>query len=240
MENKKVFRRAAWLYVLANFAAFIIFFLFTGVEGVADTELGAKTYVYVIAPLMKGLDVLLPISAGFILYVAFRARTAAAALLYGAIMAIGRYVYTFLYYYLYFVYSGYSSVEACGLSGLWSILGYAIHYALILAVFFGIRLAVYRIGGDTELPELLSQCPTFCFKNPLCLASMMAAGVGFVYIFVMDVIDTVSFIIEYGTKINGAELASMLIAFAVDIVFLFIIHAVNMLIKRRLCTKLCE
>lgn len=239
MVNKnRIFRKAAGLYALANIAAFILFFLFTGVEGVADTAFGVNAYFYVISPIMKGVDILIPVSAAFIIYLAYLNNGNKAAIGYGALIASGRYVYTFVYYYLYFVYDGYSSVEAVELSGLWSILGYAIHYAIILAIFFSLKFAIHRMCPTGDRVTIISSTATLDFKCPICLASIISSAVAFVYLFVLDLIDVISFLIEYGLDVTPSELATMLIAFIADVAFLFIIHSVNMAIKNRIANKL--
>ena len=238
VNKRKVFSCAAGFYALANFGAFILFFLFTNFEGIADTEVGVSIYAYIIAPLMKGFDILIPISAAFLLYVAMQAAGTKNTLVYAIPIALSRFIYLFLYYYLYFVYNGYSSVEACGLSALWSLLGCALHYALIIALFFACRFLIYRSCDNESRTDILYDRSIFNFGNSFSRISMIFSAVGFVHLFVRDAIESVIFLVECDFNITIPELCSILIAFFVDFLFLFIVHVCNMTIKNKAVDKL--
>ena len=235
-NSKKFFLSAGGIFALANLCAFILFFVFTIFEGVADTEFGAFVYVYFLTPIMKGIDVLIPVSAAFILHLASHFESKRGAFLYGLPIALGRFIYLFLYYYLYFVYDGYSSIEACGISAAWSLLGCAIHYAVFIAIFIAIDFILKR--SAKEAGDYLKDERFFNLSNPYSRICALTSAVSFVYLFVTDVINTFIFLFEYNFDITLEELASILISFIVDFAFLFIIYAVIVAIKRLALKKI--
>lgn len=225
MNNvSKIYKNAVLIFAAANVIVFALYFLFTHVEGIADTSAGYYIYVYGISYISGGLDVLFPLCAGVYLFATCSACESFCAPLRAIAIALARFLYLFPYYYLYFVYDGYDSIESCIHSALWSLIGCIIHYTVIIASLYLIKLIIRWRCKDSFVKALSSEDPLFYFDNPARFSFFATALLGFAYLFVMEAISTVSFLIEVKFVFTLPELISILLAYLVCLGFLFLFY----------------
>jgi hypothetical protein len=149
--------------------------------------------------------------------------------LYAVFIALTQILYVTPYLYLYYIKQGYDSIESLVMGLIGAILEVIVYYGIAVALSFVIR-QIPRLLGKTFDGEL-NACGPFDFENGVCIASFAAAALGFLYLFVMELIDTASFFIDYGSSYTVGEIFYICICFTVDLAALFIYHSVLVFIK---------
>ncbi len=238
-QKSKLIKNSVLWFGIANLAVFIIYFLFTQFEGIADTDIGYYIYVYVISYLMTGVDVLFPLCAAGLLF-SVTVLSGGRAPIYAIGIALTRFFYLFPYYYLYFVYDGFDSIESCVHSALWSVVGCIIHYAVIIVSYYLIKLIAKWRCTDSAGEQIRDGSSIFDFSSELNFTFFLASLVGFVYLFVKETVFTVSFLIDVDFSISPSELISILISYITIIIFLFVFYVTLSVLARRAGKALFE
>ena len=185
--DKRLYKRAAVGFALANLAVFIIYFLFAHFEGVADTAFGEIVNLFILPFVMRGIDLLIPLSAAVILLIISVYDGMRAALIRGIFIALTRFLYLFPYYYLYFVYDGYDSIESCMHSAIWSIVGCVALYAVIALCFLVMHFIFRKRAGERDLCDCVGEGGIFSLDKPFCFTLLCASFGGFAFLLTREI-----------------------------------------------------
>ena len=148
-----------------------------------------------------------------------------------------RMIYFIPYFYLIFIYDGFDSVEAL-LFGLLSALADAAIFYLLALLALGVMLLIIKKSnqGGTPIDELIIKPTRLNFADPICLAFTVLSLLGFAYLFINEVIDTVSFIINYSGNLLTLEIIYIIFSYIFDLSLIFVYYFALSFIKNRIMT----
>lgn len=154
-------------------------------------------------------------------------------------LAASRLFYYVPYYYLYHLFMGFDSVEAILLSLAMSVLFTALTYLWIIFMVF---------IGSVVLTKQCVKCgtdPRFALKNhsitdlgePIAAATFCVVMISFIADFIQEVINTVSYLLEYVGTYRTSEIIYIVFCFAFLIVKLLAAQTVVTLVRRSIARR---
>lgn len=238
-DLKKITSRAFAIYSAVN----VFTYLFAHVAYLFANDVIGELFEYVSYYLSKTVEFLAPpviAAVGLVLLVGYGK---GALIKFSLTVASARLFYSLPYYYIIFIYNhGYDSIESLSLSLLAT--------ALVILLTFGGTLAslgIYSIvlkkqcknnGTRIEelLPALLTKSTVTDFLATVNIPFLTFALTRFAFSFVMELIDTVAFFIEYRSDYLAKEIITILVNFTL----LFVLLAVSYLIAANVKNALID
>jgi hypothetical protein len=185
---------------------------------------------------------MLPALAGSIILLAYVFMGLRGAVIYTAVLSLSRLFYCLPYYYIYFISFGYDSVESLLISALVTVGMILLSAAIFGLTAFAGALAIKLILklSYTELRSDLAEQMTY--SSPLEISSSVSIALSvmaltrFAVYFIRGIVDTVSFLSDYGASFNLAELISIILSLLLPIVFAlalyFLLHFMRARVAR--------
>lgn len=236
LKTKGIYGWLTLAFGLTNAAVFVLYYLFNHISAISSAQWSVYIAVYIVPFIASGLELLMPLVGAAVLLITRAFYGTKYTLLRAIPLSVMRIFYLLPYYYLYFVFDGYSSIEALLFGLLSSIPEIAVQYALMLALFVIMRvLSQRRLGEGEALCQSLSSDGIFRLEAAGCFALFGASLCAFAYLFVRECIDTVSFLIEYSGSYTVAEIIFITVSFLLDFALLFLYHICLRLVCRRIC-----
>lgn len=228
--------KATFIFSLANIAVFALYYIFSYVV-TAPNDL----VVYLIHFVTNAASLLIPLSAVAVLLVK-RTYVSRSSLLISAIpFALCKILYLVPYYYMFFIYSGYDSVESLAMGAIWSIPEMLVQYLLTVLAVLGMRKISEFIGkrsGNNASPEsLLAERGVLNLDNPTTFSILCISICTFVYLLVVEIINAISYFIEYAGSYRIDEILYIAVSFIYDVLMLLIVHTVMCIIKNAIISK---
>ena len=211
--------------------------------------------------LNKLFEFLLPTVAATVLFIGYSDLGLRRTLLRALYFSLPRIVFSLPYYYLYFWVNWYDSIESISLSALVTVFSVAILYGQILLLFWLIRVfarlpilkelkkslplnqqsntpkdALSRLKKDADksVAESFLDRSIFSFSSPTSLGIFAAAFAGFCINLAREIVDTVTYLIEYAGNYYLEEIIYIVACYLFLLVELFISHAICCLIRNTL------
>ena len=161
------------------------------------------------------------------------------ALLYAIPCSLCAFFYTFPYRAFEFAYEGYEITATLLLALLETLLTVIVNYIEITVLLLLIIFVTKIIAKSKGIPNFnfnaaLSEKETFDFDKPLTAGIFSAACAVFVYSLIIEIIDTVSFLINYSGTYRIGEILYILFRYVFILGMLIISHALTHYAKRRL------
>ena len=236
-DIKRITKRAFSIYALVNVIAYALVhvaYLFTN-------DVIGETFEYASYYLSKSVEFLAPPIIATVIYLVYKELGRQTALLTALTVSFARAFYTIPYYYIIFIYNyGYDSIESITLSFLATLL-------VILVTVLGVVISVeaYHLvmkiiskHTDTDLSKELSlpveKSNIFDFLAKANLPILVFALARFVFSFVIELVDTITFFIEYHLDYRAMEIVTILINFTLLFVLLVASYLIAALIRNAL------
>lgn len=165
------------------------------------------------------------------------------AALYTLPLVLSRLFYTVPYYYLYHVYSGFDSVEGILASLLISTLILTVTYLWCILMMTVGHLYLKRSCAKEEISTIsaLGETDIFDFGLPSAAATVAMVFLGFGAELIEEIVNTVSYLIEYADSYRISEIFYIVFCFVFLALKLVVAHTVlvltrKMIIKKRTAT----
>ena len=155
-------------------------------------------------------------------------------------LTFARIIYYIPYFYLIFIFDNFDSVEALPLAFLVSLLEAGFAYAINLGFFLMAKWIIEKKKTKEDSFADTVAIPTALdFNNPTSFAFMIFSLIAFLYFFIYEIINTVSFIMEYSGSFTSTEIIYTVFSYIFDISLLLIYYFAisfikNTIIKKRL------
>lgn len=235
-NTKKIATRAFLVYAAVNIFSYVlvhISYLF------ADSSFG-EIFSYFSYYVLKALEFVAPPLIATLALLVFSQDGTKKAMLFTLKLSLARLFYSVPYYYIIFIYNyAYDSLESLFLSVMASAL-------VVLLTFMGalisVRIAIYALGrvGKMTRAETLAKLPSIIdkrsstdFLDKASLPLLVFAFLRFAFSFISEVIDTVSFFIEYRSDYTAEEIVTILINYVILLALLVASYLVCMVVKNR-------
>ena len=171
-------------------------------------------YVWIFV--QRATYVLMPLISVLVTLIVYAFLGTKKAVICGLSLGLPRAVYLLPYYYLKIIIEGYDSVESLSYGALLTAGELIIGYVLTAIAIFIADLIITK-RGKAPLCEKLAVHTVLDFADPVSLTMLIASAAAALYFVVNEIIDTVSFIAEYGTRFSDAEIIYLVISFILDI-----------------------
>ena len=238
-DIKRITSRAFLIYSLVN----VIAYAFAHVAYLFASDVIGELFEYVSYYLSKSIELLAPPVISAIAYLILRNEGKGSAILFTLAVASARVFYSLPYYYIIFIYNyGYDSIESILLSFLATIL-------VILVTMLGvlISIGVYHLvlqvickhtekDFSKELARPIEKTKAVDFLTRGNLPVLVFALSRFTFSLVLELVDTVLYLIEY----RGDYLPVEIITILANYVHLFILLVVSYLIASLIKNKLIK
>ena len=213
---KKTTSRAFLVYACIN----VFTYLFAHVAYLFASDVIGETFEYLSYYLSKTVEFLAPPILSTLALCVLLSYGKSALVKFTLTVASARLFYSLPYYYIIFIYNhGYDSIEAISLSLLATalvILLTALGILLSLVIFYSVlsrQCKKSKKSRDEALSEVLTKSVAtdfICHKNtPVLIFALLR----FTFSFVMELIDTVAFFIEYRSDYIAKEIITILANF---------------------------
>lgn len=220
MQNERTSRgRVIPWFILAAFAEFIIYYVFTLLAKDFDT---VYYYLYFAE---RFILLAIPVTAAAVMI--RRCTQRSEALKLAAYVSLSRLIVFIPFFYLEYVYSIYDSLEAILLSLLSSLGGAVVYFLLIFGTYALMRFIIDRRGGAEYPTRMLD------LSSPATFAVLVVTLIIFVINLVFEIYSTVLFFIENGTVYYIDEIVLMLMSYVFLAILLIGIHALGCLALNR-------
>ena len=235
-DVKKVIKKAFLIYSLVNLFAYA----FAHIAYLFANEIIGITLEYVSYYLSKSVEFIAPPLITAIAFLIYRSSGRRFAIIFTLTVSSARVFYSLPYYYIIFIYNyGYDSIEAVLLSLLATlliILATSLGSLVSVTVYYLIaRLISRRSGEDTkEVFRYVGRAPLTDFLSRANLPVLTFALVRFVYSFALELIDAITFFIEYRQDYRPSEIVTILINFTL----LFVLLVLSYLLSSATTAKL--
>jgi hypothetical protein len=137
-------------------------------------------------------------------------------LLHAIPITLTRAAFLIPYYYLLVIVDGFDSIESLTYSALLTLGEIAIGYVLTVLLTYLLSIFIRR-KGKTELTDALAKRTTLDFSDPVSLSFILLSALSSLYFIIKEIIDTVQFILEYGTRFTETEIIYLCVSFILDV-----------------------
>ena len=236
-DIKRITQRAFVIYALINVFAYA----FVHVAYLFANDVVGEIFEYFSYYLSKTVEFLAPPIIATLVYLIYKEYGKKTALITALTISFARVFYSIPYYYIIFIYNyGYDSVESITVSLLATLL-----VVLVTALGVVISVEAYhlvmkiickRTGADLskELSLPIEKSNVFDFLTKANLPILVFALARFAFSLVMELVDTVVFLIEYHSDYRAMEIVTILINFTLLFVLLVASYLVASCIKNAL------
>ena len=230
----RMIRNTALALLAAQIATFILYYLSNYIF-----VIDALTYVWIFV--QRATYMLLPIIGGVVLLADAAYIPSRKWLLHAIPITLTRSVFLIPYYYLLVIVEGYDSIESLTYSALLTLGELVIGYILTVLLTFLLSLFIRRRSG-TELSYALAKKTTLDFADPVSLSFILLSALSALYFIIKEIIDTVQFISEYGTRFTETEIIYLCVSFILDVLIPCGYYIVLKTVKNRIISTrlICE
>lgn len=236
-KTKRLTTRAFLIYTAIN----VIAYVFAHIAYLYANEASGEVYEYFSYYLSKSLEFIAPPILATLTYLVFKQDGVKRAIAFSASVSSARVFYSLPYYYIIFIYNyGYDSVESLAISAFASILvvlATIIGSVICIATYvFAVKL-IYRKKDADKIAPMLAM-PTrerpldflSCSNFPILIFALCR----FTFSFITELIDTVTFLIEYRSDYTPTEIITILVSFLLLFILLVLSYFIAVSVKNAL------
>ncbi|MBQ8719867.1 MAG: hypothetical protein IJY65_02415 [Clostridia bacterium] len=165
-------------------------------------------------------------------------------ILTGLLLSLSELFYALPYNFIYYEYNGYDTYESLGLTAILSPLQYLIHAAaiLILALVITIvyRLVKHKRGAELDIRASAALGSPFDFENEATLSIFFISLGVFIYNMTLEIIDTVTYLIDYAGSYRQGEIIYIVCRFLFHFAALFAYQTVAFYSQRLIVKRDCD
>ncbi len=231
--NKKgLCLKATLAFAGAYIFSFIIYYF--GNHLFTETDV----FLYIDIFFNKAVYLLLPVLAGVIALIFFAYGKLSSALLVMIPLISVRITYFLPYFYLSFILDGLDTADSILFGILFAVGDAVLAYILSVLIFFAMKIIIEKKSGkDASVAHELSKKTVLDFSDPVCLSFMSVAFLCFLYFFISEIANTVSFIITYSFNFTVSEIIYTVICYIYTLILLFIHYYAQVIIKNKIIEK---
>ena len=234
-KTKGYFASAAGLLTCGYLISFIIYYLANYIYA-SD----ALSYVWMFFQRISYL--LLPSLASVVMLAASPFVSGKKLLISAIPLSLARIIFFIPCFYLIFIVDGFDSVESLAFGLLLSLAEATVSYCISAIIFVIMNVVINKRGGKKSRESLITKRTTLDFEDPTALAFAVISFVCFLYFFISEIINTVSFFIDYAGSMTPPEIIFTVVSYIVDALIIFIyFYAMsfvkNLIISKRLKTQ---
>ncbi len=154
--------------------------------------------------------------------------------------SVSRIIYVLPYFYIKNILDGYISGKAFLYSAIYALADIFLNYLLSLIVYLVIRAVIrIRAGRIVSLPFYLKEKTELNVADPIACAFLTVSFIGFLYFFIAEIINTVSYIISYSFNFTSSDLILAVVSYIYIVFLLFVYfftlaHIKNKILEKRL------
>ncbi len=234
---KRITRNALLIYILVN----VFTYAFAHIAYLFANDVIGVTLEYISYYLSKSIEFLAaPILAAliYLLYKNYGRRT---ALLSALVISSARAFYSLPYYYILFIYNyGYDSIESILLSlsaTVLVIIVTVLGIALSIGIYLFVMKMICKHSGDDIVSELTKpdeKTNIFDFLARANLPILTFSLSRFAFSLVRELIDTITFFVEYLSDYRPMEIITILLNFVLLFILLVLSYLISSAIKNKL------
>ena len=227
LQYKGLYTRASLVLTLAYSMTFLSFYLANSLY----TDKAFFAYLWYLV--QKSTFLLLPLVSAMLTLLADSYLGMKKALVRLIPLSLAKMIYSLPYYYLYFVYDiYYDSIDALFLGFIQATFEVIFLYLFTLLIFLVMRyfLGVFGRRGETK-DKLLAKKTVLNFADPVSRTFALSSLLCFLYIFIVEIIDTISIVSRYSGRLRGGEIAYIVFSYCFDVLLLALHYFVLSLIK---------
>lgn len=254
-------RKAVALFSVFAAASFILFILFYVIRYLPTQNIlpWYEPLEYIRGFIAEFTEFILPLACAVAAFSLSRGRRIP-LLLYTLLFSAARFFYLFLYYYLYWTAYGNDWIESSLLSLAVSLAGiavFAVRVLLLSVIIYLIASLTLAARKAAELPpktrdnlsgkekrDMLFSCGkmipahlgaggVFDLSAPVSRGIFVAVFIEFVYGLVLEIIDSVNYLVEYAGGYAMGEIVYMMISYVMLLAELFGAHAICRIIEKK-------
>ncbi len=256
MTKRKYIGLSATALCFLYLLVFVSFYITAYLPSVRLLSLSGTTYD-IIYNTTSVVEYCLPILAAVTVF-ALAGACVKRAILYSVLLSLPKFLYLLPYYYLYEIAYGYDSLESLGLSALIS-LGFiallSLHVMLLYLLMYAVskkhyqkeliaELPIYKqkalpendkkelnLRSKQELSSVISAGGILDLSVPVVAGIFAAAFLDFLYLFIIECINAVIYLVSYAGTYTVDEIILMVASFIFILIKLLISHVLAVLVK---------
>lgn len=261
-------RKAVALFSVFAAASFILFILFYVIRYLPTQNIlpWYEPLEYIRGFIAEFTEFILPLACAVAAFSLSRSRRIP-LLLYTLLFSAARFFYLFLYYYLYWTAYGNDWIESSLLSLAVSLAGIAVFAirALLLSVIIYLIASLTLAAREVErllpkvreslsgkekrsmlfacgkaIPEHLGEGGIFDLLAPVSRGIFVAVSIEFIYGLVLEIIDSVNYLIEYAGGYAVGEIIYMTVSYVMLLAELLCAHAICRIIEKKTAERAVE
>ena len=236
-DTKRITSRAFLIYSLVN----VVAYAFAHVAYLFANEVIGELFEYVSYYLSKSLEFLAPPVIAAVAYLILGTGGKRGAIYFTLTVASARVFYSLPYYYIIFIYNyGYDSVESILLSFLATalvILVTSLGALISIGAYYLVVKIICKRTGDNPTSELerpVEKTHVLDFLAGGNLPVLVFALMRFIFSLTLELIDTVSYLIEYSGDYLPWEIVTILANYVLLFILLVASYLIASLIKNKL------
>ena len=233
--NNKGFAKNSTIYIFFVYlASFLIYylseFIFFDYDFISYVRIYTNKLTYLLVPIVCGLITL-------IVYTFSGTKKALLTLIP---ITLVRLVYYVPYFYLVFIYDNFDSLESLFFAFFLSLGEAAIVYLICIAVFILLKSIIKkRMNDEADFENAITEKTQLDFQNPVSFAFIAVSFLAFLYFFIYEIVNTISFIIQYSFSFTATEIIYTVLSYIFDILLLLIHYFALSYIKNIIIIKRC-
>ena len=230
LNNKKTLTRAFLIYAAVNLFEYAL----AHTEYLFMNDVASEIISYFSYYVSKAVEFIAPPVIATLTFISYVNHGRGSALATALAVSSARLIYSLPYYYLIFVYNyRYDSVEAIILSlGASALVVLVTVAGAIVSVSIALWILKKRKGvGTDELTAIANERATLDFLDKKCLPLTVFAFLRFGFSLITELVDTVSFFIEYVADYTAAEIITILVNYVLLFILVVASYLISMLVK---------
>ena len=188
---------------------------------------------YIHSFLNRSLYFLLPTASAAVIFTSYPFIGYKKSLISAIALSSVRAIYSLPYFFILYALNGNTIQKSLLLSFLSSIAEICIAYIFMLMIFFLLKLIVIK-RGDISLKEAMIKKTKLDFSNPVSFAFILISCLIFLYLFTSEIVNTISFIIDYSFTFTTEELLYTLVSYLLSIAIPLLCYATLAFIKNKI------
>jgi hypothetical protein len=231
LNEKPLYKKTLIALILINLLTFLVYHVTTYL-------IGGRVSAYVFFYFREIAEFTLPPLTALAIYAAYLDRGRSAALIRAIPYALTSAVFKFPYHAFEYAYEGIEIDGVMLFSALNAILGVIVYYVETVVLYLLISIVTDKISLKNEVKKdvILSAAKPFDLDAPLNAGILSAVGAMFVYKLVLEIIDTVNYIVSYAGSYRIEEIIYMTFRYVFILALAILAQLVIALIKNRVLT----
>ena len=234
LKKKGIIKRSVFIFVIAYTAALLLFYFAYLLDG---EGIKIEIYDYVRSFYTEAIRFIMPMLAGAVLIASHEKHGRAYALKHGIFLSLPTAIFSLPYYYLYYFYMTFDSLDALLYDLINTVFDCAVFYGQAVAALFLIRwltLVFARRSGRSDFSELVLENAKLDLYTPVTLAVFTVSAIKFVILLLLELVNTINYLIEYSGTYRDDEITYIVFYYVFLIIEMLAAHLLTLSLKDKL------